>query len=385
MANLFSTVNSGDLITANLMNQILNELNSLETRVTNLESAQPGSGGVPVVDPLPSTLFHIGDTLTVSGENFSPLATTVVSINEAMVGASQFLGGSGDTKLVFQIPVVQNLDPGGTPVKLTVSNPNGVSAPAIFTLAPQQVALPDGDLFVALSAVSPAGKITAGTAYSFSFTVRAITSEDETYTLTPFITAPSSENWPIPTVSVSGQQVSQYLIPQGLAPNGSTITVSLALTVPAAGTTAAIRLAVVSTRNPAKLSSSSGDVAVAVSGTPVAAQDAFSPCQNTVLGGTMQTDGTVVVPATGSVTEIDYVVWIRDAGTYTVQVPAQPATNWTASIHLVSNQLVTTGPGQTQALPIRVTAASGAAPVDLTITTTSGASTWTYLQPLTPK
>ncbi len=70
MAQLFTYVNRGDLITAQSFNEILDKMHEMESRLELLESgADPGSR-VTISKILPATEQSIGRTLEIFGSNF---------------------------------------------------------------------------------------------------------------------------------------------------------------------------------------------------------------------------------------------------------------------------------------------------------------------------
>lgn len=188
MAQEFERVRPGDLITADLMNRILEKLKALGTRVASLESITPGTTAVVITDLSPTGTLRVGDILQVNGRNFViPAVNNTVTVGGVRVQTFRF--GSSDTKLIFDIPDVPGLDSEGSPLTVVVSNSNGQDSYPL-TLKPTLI-IPQGriEVIYAIPPVMPEEEpnITAGM-YTFIFSVTAFVDLDATYTLTPSIT-----------------------------------------------------------------------------------------------------------------------------------------------------------------------------------------------------
>jgi hypothetical protein len=118
-------VRPGELISAELINQILAELESLETRVTALEGrSTTGTGDVaPVITSLvpPETQpMRVGQEIEVIGRNFG-FSTGSHRVTVDGVPVMSFdTGKSSNERLVLNIPPIPDLTPTGRPVNLVV-------------------------------------------------------------------------------------------------------------------------------------------------------------------------------------------------------------------------------------------------------------------------
>ena len=92
MAQELENIQPGDLITSNLMNRIVDKLNSLETRVGLLEAVGPEGEAVVITGLLPSGPVGLGSELRVTGRNFGLPSANVVTIDNIQV--TQFKSGS---------------------------------------------------------------------------------------------------------------------------------------------------------------------------------------------------------------------------------------------------------------------------------------------------
>jgi hypothetical protein len=158
-------VQAGDLIRADLFNQIIDALADLNARVAELEDGVPVSAGAVKITSVSPANPRIGDQMTVEGLNFDFSAGAArASLSSVLV--PNFKAGSSDTKLIFTIPPVPGVAEGGTPVTLLVSNFN-TSDSRIVTLQPK-VQPPQGNIDLTFVAASPV-KIPANAKAFFRF------------------------------------------------------------------------------------------------------------------------------------------------------------------------------------------------------------------------
>lgn len=171
-------VHAGQLITASLMNAVIDTLADHEARLMKLEEDGGGPGpqdpsGAIVIDSVSPTTVRVGGQLTIKGKNFGDT-----------LGASKVtIGGHGPalidswtaTQIVVVVPNIPEEEPlpdDGVSVTLEVSN-FLTSQSRIITVRPRQQAQA-GSLGIAPEDVSP-DPITAGTDNYFKFSVTAHT------------------------------------------------------------------------------------------------------------------------------------------------------------------------------------------------------------------
>jgi hypothetical protein len=184
MAQPFPNVLSGDPITADQMNRILQAISSLDNRVTALEASAISGSAVVITDLIPpSGVVKVGDTLTVIGRNFGfSIGSERVYIDDLRVDA--FNQGSSDTQLVFDIPLsITNVPQQGRSAILTVSNASS-SAQRMLTL--QSALTLTGAVDAIWQGVTPAN-IVAGQPLTFSFLLRSRANLDATYAVNPSV------------------------------------------------------------------------------------------------------------------------------------------------------------------------------------------------------
>ncbi len=101
MASNFETVRPGDVITADLINRIIQKIQELEQKVGT------GGGGTTtqvITGVTPPTEQEIGAVLTISGNFDTPLNGNTVTIDSIVVPVASFLGGSGANSISFLVP-----------------------------------------------------------------------------------------------------------------------------------------------------------------------------------------------------------------------------------------------------------------------------------------
>ena len=134
MPEQFDRVLPGDIITADFMNRILDLLEGLDGRVTELEGGTSTGGGPAITRLVPPGPYRVDDTVTVEGSNFqftSGLARlfldgTRITLDDA----------SSDTRLLFQVPALPGLEESGTDFQLRVVTSQG-EASAPVTVRPR--------------------------------------------------------------------------------------------------------------------------------------------------------------------------------------------------------------------------------------------------------
>jgi hypothetical protein len=188
MSAAIPKVNPGDLIKSQQWNAIVDALNDLTLRVTALESST-GAKTVSIISVKSDTSpIRIGSRVTVTGTGFAvPAALNNVTIGTTTINPASFTFASDATHLIFDVPPIPGLSPGGTLVTITVTNGNG-SGSGQFMLSPLQ-AVPTGNIqvFYSSAPVMPALEplITAHRSYVFTYTIRTSVDLTATYSVVP--------------------------------------------------------------------------------------------------------------------------------------------------------------------------------------------------------
>jgi hypothetical protein len=161
-------VQPGDLFTADLWNSLVDQVSSLNTRVTALEQGGTGTtttGQLTITSVQFNNPLHVGDTVTVLGQNFGVPAVTIEDGSTITPVPLQF---GSDTQITFFVPPLANLT-APRAFTLRVSNPSaGGNATRQITIGPPAVQL-TGTVSVAWVTASPT-TVTAGSQEIFQFT-----------------------------------------------------------------------------------------------------------------------------------------------------------------------------------------------------------------------
>jgi len=352
----FNPVKPGDLITAAFFNQVLSDF---DDRISKLEAASGLPGGKMLITGLsPATTLHMGDQLTVLGQNFGLPSQAVVTIDSARVDGSSFLPGSGNNALIFQIPPVQGVPPEGKVVNLAVSNPTSATPPFPFTLFPFVLTIPTGQLFVNMTAPPAVGSITPNNSYIFVFTITSDTSLPDTYVLNATLDpASSAASWTATPVNPDlGTTITQVQIPAG---QKIATRVGVKVTIPAVAgvTTAQVNLTASSALNPAGITNS-GSATIKVGAAPPppnAISINIVGVSATGLPGATFSGNSISLPhgATSGVLAVNALCPTAD--TYNSIDPTFDAAGWAGSVTPSKKEFPTTGANQTVLIQINLT------------------------------
>lgn len=126
-------VRPGDLITAELMNQLLRDIEDLNVRMAKLEAGVI-SGSAPVIDSVNPNPLRVGDTLTINGRNFEvPADSNIVTVGGSVINV--FDVNSTATKLMFGVPFI-SISGARLETQATVRNRFGIDSESL-TLLPE--------------------------------------------------------------------------------------------------------------------------------------------------------------------------------------------------------------------------------------------------------
>jgi IPT/TIG domain len=186
-------VRPGDLITASLFNDLIEQLTALDARVTELEGAPGTPAGTVVISALDKTTVRVGEDLTITGQNFGfALGAHRVRFNG--ISPTAFRSGSSDSVLICQVPPIPGLPKAGMPVTLTVTNVTfsgpGATATRTITVRPPEIGQA-GNLDLVFVDASP-DPVTAGVDNEFEFRLESDATLPTTVTITPQITVGAS-------------------------------------------------------------------------------------------------------------------------------------------------------------------------------------------------
>ncbi len=376
MSKLFNDIQPGDLIMSSFWNQVLQALNSFDDRISALEAAGATGGALTISGIFPSTPPHIGDTITILGHGFGVPSSNSANIDGTSV--TQLLAGSNDSQLIIKIPNLQGIPQAGKFVTLTVANPKG-SANITFLLLQGLPTTPTGTLQINQSPtkVSPADPLAvAGKPYTFTFTVTAITSMDEIYTVTPSVSA----GWTAVLVDGSGNPIvpSEVAIAKGDPPNGIAQDIRILVTSPAGaanGASSPVNVAVTAKHNSSLTSTGSSSTPLTIGSPLPGGQDQVIVSLDSVFAPGSAAGGTVKIPPTNAQVRVDFKATIKDTGTpttYTIAAPQiQPASAlWTAQ--LKSAAQITTPGSHLFSISLQAQPSAPAANLVISVSSSSG-------------
>jgi hypothetical protein len=189
-------VQPGQLITATWANDVIDEINAIIAELSATGSPPDGSGGTsgpPVLtNRSPTGDVHVGDTLTLIGQNFGPRhdGLTRVNFGGLQISDSAFLPGSSDTQLRFGVPNIT-----GT-LTVRVVTPQGTSSQALSVNVLPQVVTNPGDVHVD-SALDPSNPPTppAGGTVQLQWTIDSSTAHPDTYNFALLFSNQTGGTW----------------------------------------------------------------------------------------------------------------------------------------------------------------------------------------------
>jgi hypothetical protein len=187
MAKISDHFSPGQLITASLMNLVLDKISSLDDRVSALEGSAGSNGAAVITGISPSGPVQVGQILTVSGQNFGfSIGAQQVFIDSLQINA--FQAGSSDQQLVFVIPTsITNVPAQGTSATLSISNGIAPPAKATITLLPAFVLTGGVDVNYVGSIT---GAVTPNSPATFQFSIKSQASLNATFAITPLVAGP---------------------------------------------------------------------------------------------------------------------------------------------------------------------------------------------------
>lgn len=219
-------------------------------------------------------------------------------------------------------------------------------------LPPADASNPEGTLRVTLTQ-TPAGTINADGSYDFIYTITAITTQDETYQLKPFVQPPAGSlgfAWKLGVLDTAGVPLTEVVIPKGAPAKGTARQVLVRLAIPS-GVSGDVKLSLlVQSKRNTQLVGSSCDHSFTLGSTTQAPSILLS---RTLLDPISALSGDEIQTAPGAKATLQFAMTISVAGTYTValSLPNDPDNKWGArqitggTPNPLMGRFTTTGPG----------------------------------------
>jgi len=318
------TVAPGDLITAELFNQMRSDINDLVRRVTLIESSSNTTPKAPIIHQIVPQLVHSGDELLVLGENLNPNLLSRIEVEDSGVPIASLKAGSGATQLIFDAPAVIGLPSNGASVILKIDNPAG-SAQASYTQLPGISAQIQANVAFVLKSVTPSENLGTGKDYQFVFELQIHSSNDETFQLVPHVDA----GW---TAAVSGSAM--IPVTAASAVNGFTIQKTVTVHSAAAQSSANLVLELKGTAFPG-FTQSSQPTPLAIGAKPVIPSEQIKFINTSVPGPHGFSNNVIQVfksgpnVANGATVTLNVSTLLAAAATYSIDnLSISPATDW---------------------------------------------------------
>lgn len=365
----FSQVHPGDLITADLMNGLIDAIKNLQTRVSDLESAT-GANSVTITNITGVTSpIRVNTRVTATGTNFATPATLNTLTIDGTPVTNLSTIESSPTKLVFDAPNVTGLPESGKLVTLQVTNALGTGSRQ-FVLAPVlQVATGNIQVVYTAAPVLQVGQnISLGQSYIFTFRVTAFATLGGNYRVQPSITGASG--WSAQVLQESGDTPGSGIFNIPGTPSGASKDVRIRVTLGPAGGAGTLNVNVVTEQESQVLP---GNVGITI--TP--GQPAPSPETRVRISLATPAPVNGRVPFTrNQVGAIGFLVAVTQAGNYTVAAQMRNTTGWTPNGIDIPSFTVNTPPppGSTanQNVTVAFTPGSAATNTDVVFTVTRG-------------
>jgi hypothetical protein len=234
------SVQPGDLITADFMNGLIDELTKLKGRVAILEGQtgpEPPTDGPVLTRREPVGDVRVGRLLALIGNNFAPVEKASVHLGNVTIESNAFTPDSNNTRLAFQVPAQFPTLPLST--KVDVETPQGRSGSLAVKVLEAEVTQ-GGKVFID-DQNTGLPKIEAGKTYTLTWKVRSETLQPATYDFELVFTGvdPASllPEWEKAALSTTQEKISA----------GSPVIVTAEVAVPTGAKAASIGLRATST------------------------------------------------------------------------------------------------------------------------------------------
>lgn len=170
----------GDLITADLFNRMLDDINDLMLRVAMLEANADTTQIPPRIVSISPSIVRSGEEITVSGQGLAAVNLQSLRFDNVPVPIGAIKPGSTQTRLVIDTPALIGLPTQGKAVVLSLANGAG-AAQGSYTQLPGLADKLQSAISFVQKGISPAGKIAANSDYILTVEATIAASADETF------------------------------------------------------------------------------------------------------------------------------------------------------------------------------------------------------------
>lgn len=331
MAVIFERVKPGQLIKADFMNHVLDEVERLGRAMEGLVTT---SGGARLVlyDISPQGDVRVGQRLTVLGSNFLvPGRLNEVKVDGVSVPQSAFTETGDQTHLVFDVPIF-GVPSGRKDTSISVKNQFGDGTLPIHLLP--ELNLPQGriELDYTSAPILPTGTTTIG-AGTFVFILKAKPFVDKEATYDVKVTVPDQPTWSAvlyQDTADAPRTSNRILIAAdpvgGVAQQLRVAVIIPAVPAPAANAVGTLRVEVTETSSGSRILPATKTVPITV-GQPPPAPATGAHISGRGLGAGVGLDGSrVKFTAAGS---ISFTLTFERKGTYSLEAKLAAGTGWT--------------------------------------------------------
>jgi len=330
MPTQFSHVQPGDLISSTLMNQVIDELVALRQLVDALQVVTTNVAITSITGPNP---LHPGDPITINGRGF----VVPASLNSVTIGGLAAPDPSGtSTQLTTVVPTNLGVQSGGQFFDVVLNNARGGPAKMSIQISPKVVA-PAGHTSVTYKTapVLPAengnpGTIHANISYIFGYEIRAFANLPGNYSVS--VTTVGDPTWSAVLLGDTGTSPrDSSVFPLGADQvNGVPANIRVQVNAGVTGT-ATLRVDLVETTSGTAVTPANNiDVLLGIGQVPPSPQSIIRVALDSATGAASVV-GTTIKFTKGTPGTISYLVFLSEAGSYTLTPTLSPSAGWNTS------------------------------------------------------
>jgi hypothetical protein len=179
----------GDLITAELFNEMMSDINELMVRVAALEGGQIGPPVISEITPLGQ---KAGQIVTIIGQNLDRDRLDRIQFDNVDVPVGTVVDGGSSTRILVPVPAVPNIGTSGRFVEVSVSNASGVGRFPYFLAPATSDALVSNFVISYVSGFPLNVPVAANADVTLNFNIVGSASKVAAFTVVPTIDPPTA-------------------------------------------------------------------------------------------------------------------------------------------------------------------------------------------------